>query len=300
MMRQPLYAQLEVKPHSLNPQQLALALRAWDMMLEEYSERHLSFVADNLSALSGLAALFHEAYGTTYAAGLWEEHLPAGLAWYVRVNDTRAVGERSLAPSWSWASVGKVRIKLYRATGSWQSIKEASAEVIKVCCTPANAENPFGSLQQGVITMKAWLRTGRLSTSQSYAEARVNLAYSGRLDLVTGVEEEVLTKTFQARYPGLVLDMDSGSSVADVALDRDMTSGGSRVVSCALLAADSYRNKCQATLLILERDSITGLYSRLGIAILGPGRIGWMGLGTDRDSAFKRWGRPRCETIQIV
>jgi hypothetical protein len=196
--------------------------------------------------------------------------------------------------------VGQVRIRLYRAIGSWQPINDASAEVMEVCCTPASAENSFGSLQRGVITMKAWLRTGRLKTSQAYAEARVNMAYSGRLEPGTGVEEEVLAKTLQARFPGLLLDMENSSSVADTALDRDMTSAGSRVVSCDLLAANSHRDKCQATLLILERDPITGQYSRLGIAILGPERIGWMGLGNDRDVAAKQWGRPRREIIQIV
>ncbi|KAH8880491.1 HET-domain-containing protein, partial [Thozetella sp. PMI_491] len=85
----------------------------WYATVEQYSDKNLSFVSDTIRALSGLASMFSRGHGTTYLAGLWKEDLLRGLEWYVAYNDPREVlcpKDRQKAPSWSWASVGKVRI----------------------------------------------------------------------------------------------------------------------------------------------------------------------------------------------
>lgn len=92
---------------------------AWYAVVEEYSAKNLSFASDQLRALAGLSALFRNAHGASYAIGLWREDMQVGLAWYVASNDTRPVKgvvesrdqSRSPTPSWSWVSVGMVRLK---------------------------------------------------------------------------------------------------------------------------------------------------------------------------------------------
>ncbi|KAK2012848.1 HET-domain-containing protein [Colletotrichum eremochloae] len=102
----------------------------WYQLVEEYTTRKLTFGADKLPALAGLAALFksllHSDSLPTYVAGLWREDIANGLIWgakYNHVNGQRRhfgyipsdvcstlveappVNNQPRAPSWSWASV---------------------------------------------------------------------------------------------------------------------------------------------------------------------------------------------------
>jgi len=82
-------------------------LSRWQDMVEEYTERRLSFATDRLPAFAGVAAEMVDALGMRYCAGLWAETMPIGLLWE-RSNCTemgRPVNEARSAPSWSWASV---------------------------------------------------------------------------------------------------------------------------------------------------------------------------------------------------
>ncbi|KAK0710052.1 heterokaryon incompatibility protein-domain-containing protein [Lasiosphaeria miniovina] len=97
------------------PRQRANHFDAWYALVEEYSDKQLTNAGDTLQALGRLSAMFAQGHGTSYLAGLWREDLVSGLAWYVAVNDKREVNDadtrRRVAPSWSWASVGKVRVR---------------------------------------------------------------------------------------------------------------------------------------------------------------------------------------------
>ncbi|KAK1963005.1 hypothetical protein LY78DRAFT_562375, partial [Colletotrichum sublineola] len=88
----------------------------WYQLVEEYTTRKLTFGADKLPALAGLAALFksllHSNSLPTYVAGLWREDIANGLIWGAKYNHVN--GQRRhfgytpsdlRAPSWSWASV---------------------------------------------------------------------------------------------------------------------------------------------------------------------------------------------------
>jgi hypothetical protein len=77
----------------------------WQQCVDEYSGRALTISSDKLPALSGVAAVVnHDGAMGQYLAGLWSEHLIAGLAWsrpYYLLSSPPAFR----APSWSWASV---------------------------------------------------------------------------------------------------------------------------------------------------------------------------------------------------
>jgi hypothetical protein len=53
----------------------------WFPVLENYSQRALSYQTDKLAALSALAAEYQSPENGVYAAGLWKASLPRGLLW---------------------------------------------------------------------------------------------------------------------------------------------------------------------------------------------------------------------------
>lgn len=83
---------------------------AWYLIVEQYSERELTFPSDRLLAILGLARRFCSTYSVSYSAGLWIEDLHRGLLW---VSRSKNRGQASLpqqtasvlAPSWSWGDV---------------------------------------------------------------------------------------------------------------------------------------------------------------------------------------------------
>jgi hypothetical protein len=92
--------------------------RHWKAIVEDYTQRSMSFEKDKLAALAGIASALdakffaHEQHSLTqrYIAGLWNSRffVEYELCWIPR---THPNGRRSFrpkeyrAPSWSWASV---------------------------------------------------------------------------------------------------------------------------------------------------------------------------------------------------
>ncbi|KAH7136886.1 heterokaryon incompatibility protein-domain-containing protein, partial [Dactylonectria estremocensis] len=151
-----------LQPKRSLPQSSTAWLRShfdvWYAMLEEYGDKELSFETDNIPALSGLAALFHEAHNTTYLAGLWKEDLHHGLAWYVALNDERPVCDKADGPSWSWASVGKIRIKFRSWRRTSGLLQGTGADVLGVTYDVSGITNPYGLVSEGSIGLNAPLR----------------------------------------------------------------------------------------------------------------------------------------------
>lgn len=55
--------------------------RHWRTIVEEYTERHLTFGRNRLSALSGLASCRSRPTSRQHLAGCWESFLLKDLAW---------------------------------------------------------------------------------------------------------------------------------------------------------------------------------------------------------------------------
>jgi hypothetical protein len=90
----------------------------WLELVEEYSERQLSHLADKLPALSGLATAISVLIEKSssprtplYLAGMWLSHIHRQLFWcpliparYDVENSTSSPGKYASLPSWSWSS----------------------------------------------------------------------------------------------------------------------------------------------------------------------------------------------------
>jgi hypothetical protein len=92
----------------------------WIGLVQNYTQRKLTFPQDKLTALAGLARIVAEKTGDRYLAGLWAAHLLEDLNWHVYVQEETSLGatptkgtvlgeatkpEEYRAPSWSWASL---------------------------------------------------------------------------------------------------------------------------------------------------------------------------------------------------
>jgi hypothetical protein len=58
-----------------------LNCRNWMNIVEEFTKRDLTYSADKLPSMSGIAEVWARASGDYYVAGLWRSHLPLGLLW---------------------------------------------------------------------------------------------------------------------------------------------------------------------------------------------------------------------------
>lgn len=86
-----------------NPGEYGKSL-SWAFIVEEYTQRDITYEKDRLPALAGLASRYRQATGYTYLAGLWLEEMPRSLLWQRADNAPPNASETS-TPSWSWASV---------------------------------------------------------------------------------------------------------------------------------------------------------------------------------------------------
>jgi hypothetical protein len=77
--------------------------RLWyEGVVEQYSERNLTFGSDRLVAISGLAKATYLNRHVDYIAGLWKDCLLSGTLW--QRNSPGHKNKTYSCPSWSWAS----------------------------------------------------------------------------------------------------------------------------------------------------------------------------------------------------
>lgn len=115
----------------------------WNMLVDDYGQRKLSYETDRLPAISGLARLVWETLGDHYVAGLWKGDIANGLAWfsdpktYGLQNHLQSIREREyLAPSWSWASFEGAGS--YADYPGWETLSDCTLLDVNVKADPQN------------------------------------------------------------------------------------------------------------------------------------------------------------------
>ncbi|OQN96978.1 hypothetical protein B0A48_16952 [Cryoendolithus antarcticus] len=118
------------------------AAEAWREIVEDYTRRSLTYPADKLPAIAGLAAKF-EAGNPTFGpsvmrhqhmVGLWRHTLLADLMWAID-REVIPTPMSHRAPSWSWAGwEGAISWSWYRAIGNSDGFSElCSIDLHKTC-----------------------------------------------------------------------------------------------------------------------------------------------------------------------
>jgi hypothetical protein len=137
----------------------------WEAVVSQYSPCALTYEADRLPALSGLARTFAQRFGSNYAAGLWKDQMPNSLLWYIPLRTLRETcKEEYCAPSWSWAStLGQV---VFHGYGGNDEL-----EVISINIKLAG-QDPYGRVCPGSsMCVRGRLRSGRLVEGGKYGPA---------------------------------------------------------------------------------------------------------------------------------
>lgn len=134
----------------------------WYSTMEQYSERHMTFETDKFPALSALASHFDktmESAGISdaYLAGLWNNDLSFGLLWIPSDNSkplrVRPV-ETWIAPTWSWASLGRASIKFQQHDMHDRASEPLSSfSVEKAECEPFGSD-PYGRVKDAFLQVR--------------------------------------------------------------------------------------------------------------------------------------------------
>jgi hypothetical protein len=121
-------------------------LERWETIVQQYSQRQLTYPSDKLPALSGLASQYARLTDSRYLAGLWRENLAQLLLWSVDPQIApRPVAPDYRAPSWSWASIdGKLIMPIARSTNP------PSLKVLEARTTPSGPDH-FGAVTSGYL-----------------------------------------------------------------------------------------------------------------------------------------------------
>lgn len=78
----------------------------WKNIIEQYSDRQLTYATDRLIALEGLRMELGKKIACEYAFGVWKESLPNQLLWQVTKRiEGAAISDPLKLPTWTWAHV---------------------------------------------------------------------------------------------------------------------------------------------------------------------------------------------------
>jgi hypothetical protein len=123
----------------------------WSEIISDYSSLSLSFHADRLPALSGIAKTLFVADRGKYFAGLWESELPESLLWFAR--QPSSWRPESKYPSWSWASVQR---DITAHDSSRGMLPSTCVTVHEIQCSLAS-EDPHGEVLGGRLVISGEL-----------------------------------------------------------------------------------------------------------------------------------------------
>ena len=128
---------------------------AWNDLCEALSSKALTRETDRAIVLSSLAEDFAPLLpDDEFVAGLWRTTLPYTLLWATESPVSKLIERHSLAPSWSWLSVG-VSAKL--ANRSRLRQKGILVEV-KDCSKTLMRNDPYGPTPNASLTLLGYLR----------------------------------------------------------------------------------------------------------------------------------------------
>lgn len=127
-------------------------LKAWAMVVAEYSRRALTEPTDRLPAISGIAKDIALPEMGRYLAGIWECQLPQALLWEQRdglLERQASVGARPLqyqAPTWSWASISSSALL---ASDKYDRL---TCKLVKADCKLVS-QDPYGQVSYGYMRL---------------------------------------------------------------------------------------------------------------------------------------------------
>ncbi|KAH7385786.1 heterokaryon incompatibility protein-domain-containing protein [Pyrenochaeta sp. MPI-SDFR-AT-0127] len=142
--------------------------RTWADIVDDYTQRLLSFPSDKLTALAAMASEVGSDPGIPYLAGLWNEHLPAQLLWRLWAEPSKRP-DKYRAPSWSWVSVDGWVMMEHESHA-----ERIAIEVVECKTTLETEEFVHGPVTSGFLTLR-----GRLISAFWFPNQDSSLALEG-------------------------------------------------------------------------------------------------------------------------
>ena len=132
----------------------------WLTLVEMYSRCGLTKGTDKLIAISGMASKVFSATGVSWCAGIWGDHICAGLLW-LPTNDGLMKPTTQRAPSWSWAAWdGPIQYPICTREPMFEGWEDRFISRCKfVSLTTANREPTQWLNESGFLTVRGRLIT---------------------------------------------------------------------------------------------------------------------------------------------
>ncbi|KAL2421808.1 hypothetical protein ABEF95_007851 [Exophiala dermatitidis] len=148
------------------PDNRDLLFGVWTQFVAHYSLRKLTFPADKLLAIAGICKLFGGVMRDEFLAGLWRQHIMAGLLWYIRPHAITSHPVEYRAPSWSWASNEGYVMHAEPFNFSW-----TVARAVDVKCQTEDGKD-FGLLVSARLRLQAPYLVMSIDTRGNWAAGR--------------------------------------------------------------------------------------------------------------------------------
>lgn len=144
----------------------------WEGLVRMYATRAITYDLDRLPAFSGIAASFAPLFQGRYFAGIWEAHLPHGLAWSTVpvVKPPRCALKQYIAPSWSWASLPPAVAVDFPSRLEEELEPDYKPKILDAFCDTSD-KAPLGRVRSGYILLEAPLSEVTLTCMGSQAHA---------------------------------------------------------------------------------------------------------------------------------
>ena len=126
---------------------------AWQHIVEEYMDRHLTVASDKLPAISGIAHKIKGATKSAYIAGLWADNIASELLWSAspKDGDTYALPQYR-APTFSWASLN-VPVTYYTPDADERATFSPTVQLIS-SSAPLKGLNPLGTVLEASVELR--------------------------------------------------------------------------------------------------------------------------------------------------
>ena len=273
----------------------------WYKMVSNFSRREFTYPSDVLPALSGLASAMVKMHHCTYLAGLWEEDLSVGLAWYItaarRDTDRRLIlpeehEENNVKnlPSWSWISQYGSEAR-FRGWENNHTLVEH--ECLALTPMPGDVEdfdtNVFERVTKRSLSLTGRVKTALMTNPEDYRRRSVT-SYKRLYNE-------------HARFARVLRDPKSGEIVGQIALDEDPQNDVPTLLYCLLCTVREKYDQWQLTCLgLLPTDLTQEEFTRVGLVFVNDQDwFGELGLSTTLDGGRQtRYDTRNVRTVRIV
>jgi len=261
----------------------------WTSVVGEYSRRHLTKSTDKLVALSGLAQSVspvteknaepngpHTTY--KYLAGIWRDHIPMQLLWYVHsgslgATEVPAVHTQPLhyrAPTWSWASIdGSVEYNHF----DLNKTQTSHIRVIGCLYSPESILSPYGACAAAQLTIEGLLMPVQLITRDGQENGFIRAHWRSYHTLARASDGQ--TRNFTCDLPRIPPSGERTKSTADSDSDYwpdqisdakdNVAPGCFYCVKIAHYDKEFFNHQSLYFLVLKESVSKAGSYERVGI-----------------------------------